>query len=558
MDDSTCKSPESRDFERDLSKISPFEIKNKLIEMAEEKTRKSTATFLNAGRGNPNWVATEPREAFILMNQWALEEARLTFDDKMGIAGLPTPQGGGKRLLAFLDAHKGQPGEELLRQTFNYLVNEHKSDPDAVAYEWSDGILGDEYPTPPRILDNVELICRDYLRQIMAAGVNPDKAAAAGTFDIFATEGGTAAMCYAFDTLQQNFLVEQGDRIALMTPIFTPYLEIPQLARFNFDVVNVSANKIEADGYHYWQYPKEEIDKLRDPRVKLVCLVNPSNPPSVTLSDDVLNQLMDVVKNDNPELMIVTDDVYATFVPGFRSLMYELPYNTLTVYSFSKYFGATGWRLANIAVNQKNIFDDKIARLGENQKLALDKRYESLSLHPREIKFIDRLVADSRDVALNHTAGLSTPQQMQMTLMASYCLFPNHGYQTRMMQLINKRLDNLWSTTGFTLVPDKLRAGYYSELDMMVWAKKFYGDDFAQWMDKTYESLDFVIRLAAETAIVLLNGDGFDGPKWSIRVSLANLDTDAYLKIGTAIRRILEEYHSCYQATVDPTSKPKA
>ena len=32
------------------------------------------------------------------------------------------------------------------------------------------------------------------------------------------------------------------------------------------------------------------------------------------------------------------------------------------------------------------------------------------------IKMIDRFVADSRSVALNHTAGLSTPQQIQMSL----------------------------------------------------------------------------------------------------------------------------------------------
>ena len=32
------------------------------------------------------------------------------------------------------------------------------------------------------------------------------------------------------------------------------------------------------------------------------------------------------------------------------------------------------------------------------------------------MKLIDRMVADSRAVALNHTAGLSTPQQVHMAL----------------------------------------------------------------------------------------------------------------------------------------------
>jgi hypothetical protein len=38
------------------------------------------------------------------------------------------------------------------------------------------------------------------------------------------------------------------------------------------------------------------------------------------------------------------------------------------------------------------------------------------------LRFIDRIVADSRDVALNHTAGLSLPQQVQMTLFSLFAL----------------------------------------------------------------------------------------------------------------------------------------
>ena len=82
---------------------------------------------------------------------------------------------------------------------------------------------------------------------------------------------------------------------------------------------------------------------------------------------------------------------------------------------------------------------------------------------------------------------------------------------------------------------------------MMEWARKFYGDDFAKYLEANYEPLDFVMRLANETAVVLLNGDGFAGPDWSVRISLANLDRKSYLKIGTAIRTILDEYYSAYK-----------
>jgi aspartate 4-decarboxylase len=76
---------------------------------------------------------------------------------------------------------------------------------------------------------------------------------------------------------------------------------------------------------------------------------------------------------------VLTDDVYGTFVEGFRSLIAELPYNTLGVYSYSKYFGCTGWRLGVIAAHENNLIDEKIAALPEEIREALDQRYGSLT-----------------------------------------------------------------------------------------------------------------------------------------------------------------------------------
>ena len=544
MADSTNITPrnaEKESVETRLQALSPFELKNELIKLAEAKARRSTATFLNAGRGNPNWIATTPREAFFLLGQWALQECRRSADKPVGVAGTPDPADIGSRLRQFLKENAAMPGATLIQGTLDYLAAKGFSD-DEVAYEWADAVIGDQYPTPDRILKFTEVICRDYLAQEMGDNYKGDL-----RFDLFATEGGTAAMCYIFDSLQENLLLQKGDTIALMTPIFTPYIEIPELDRFSFNVINVSANAVEQNGYHDWQFPDSEIDKLRDPKVKLVCLVNPSTPPSYPLSQHTLDLLKDVVRNSNPGLMIVTDDDYGTFVQDFHSLMYELPENTINVYSFSKFFGATGWRLATIAVANENIFDKKIAALPDADKKKLARRYGSLTLQPDKMKLIDRMVADSRLVALNHTAGLSTPQQVQMDLFAAMILLDRDGaYKSFMQQVIKDRLKALWQTTGFTLLPDPLRAGYYSEIDIMVWARKFYGDDFAEYLKKNYVPIDFVIKLANRTAVVLLNGDGFDGPEWSIRASLANLEKKDYLKIGTAIRQILDEYHAVY------------
>ena len=525
----------TKSFAKKMESISPFELKNRLIDMADESVKKMAHTMLNAGRGNPNWIATEPREAFFLLGKFGLSECTRVQSLPEGIAGIPQKEGIAARFEAFLKDNSKEPGVKLLKDSYNYLLMEHAADPDTLVHEWAEAVIGDQYPVPDRILHFTELLIQDYLGQELC-----DRRPPKGTFDLFATEGGTAAMCYIFDSLQENFLLNQGDNIALLVPVFTPYIEIPQLRRYQFNVTEISADKMTADGLHTWQYQDEDIDKLKNPEIKALFITNPSNPPSYALSAETTARIVNIVKNDNPNLMIITDDVYATFIPHFRSLMAELPHNTLCVYSFSKYFGATGWRLAVTALHEDNIYDKMIARLPEEQKAILSKRYSSLDLHPEKMKFIDRMVADSRQVALNHTAG---PQQMQMSLFASFSLLDKGDYcKTKMQNIIRRRLNALWDNTGFSLVEDPLRAGYYSEIDMLVWARKFYGDEFVTYLEKSYNPLDVVFRLANETSLVLLNGGGFAGPKWSVRVSLANLNEADYVKIGQGIKRILDEY----------------
>jgi aspartate 4-decarboxylase len=52
------------------------ELKDSLIHLARETARTGAAAMLNAGRGNPNWIATEPREGFFLFGHFALGESR--------------------------------------------------------------------------------------------------------------------------------------------------------------------------------------------------------------------------------------------------------------------------------------------------------------------------------------------------------------------------------------------------------------------------------------------------------------------------------------------------
>ena len=529
---------------RELTELSPFELKDALIKLADANTAISAETLLNAGRGNPNWIATEPREAFFLLGKFGLAESRLAWDEWDGVGGMPSKPGISKRYVAFLADNHNEPGAELLQKSLDYATKTLGLDADALVHELTDGVIGDNYPVPDRMLRCTEKIVHAYLVEEMCAGQAPAK-----PYDLFATEGGTAAMCYVFDSAMVNGLLKRGDRIAIMAPIFTPYLEIPRLDRYSFKVTELRASRVNEDGFHTWQYDDAELAKVADPRIKALFLVNPSNPPSVMMSQDSMDRLAAIVTEKNPGLTIITDDVYGTFVNGFRSLMSVLPRNTIGVYSFSKYFGCTGWRLGVIAVNQDNIFDEKIAALPAADQRALQRRYSSIALEPEKLRFIDRLVADSRQVALNHTAGLSLPQQTQMALFALSALIDTEDTYKRVCQsIIARRLHALATGMLVPLPRDPNAAHYYVELDLLSWAERHWGKEFAAFLKANYEPVDILFRLAQSHAIVLLNGGGFDGPEWSVRVSMASLMMPAYEQIGSWLAEAAQEYKDEFDA----------
>lgn len=535
----------TRKREQQLEKLSPFELKDNLIALASDQQKKPAKAMLNAGRGNPNWTATVPREAFFALGQFGVEECRKAMNLSSGISGIPQKEGIAKRFEEYLDKNKHQAGIDLLKGLYDYGITKHGFNPDAWVFELSEGVVGDQYPDPVRMLRHTEVIVHDYLIQEMCGGHPIRK----GKYDLFAVEGGTAAMCYVFDSLIENCLLKKGDRIAIGVPVFTPYLEIPELARYQFKVTYIHGSSKDKDGNSTFQYPDEELDKLGDKSIKAFFIVNPSNPTSVEIADSSRKYLVKVVKNLNPNLMVLTDDVYGTFVHGFNSLMNELPQNTLCVYSFSKYFGATGWRLGVIALYEDNIYDDMLSAIPEKEKERLAKLYESLTLYPEKLKFIDRLVADSRQVALNHTAGLSTPQQMQMLLFAAYALLDtNNVYKEDCIKLLHNRYKLLWDGMAFPIYPDIERAAYYCTIDIHEWAMKNYGKDFIDFLEKNFEPVDIVFRLAEKSSVVLLNGGGFAGPEWSVRVSLANLEDADYSIIGKDLHETMMEYVEAWKS----------
>ena len=228
--------------------LSPFEVQFALTNIAGNFR---DHTLLNAGRGNPNWIATTPRQAFFTLGNFAVEESKCNCEyihtgfhpEKTGIA---------ERFKEYVLKNPDEPGIKFLKNAVDYGIDILGFTPDSWVYELVTGVIGDFYPEPDRMLPHAEKVVHSFLIEFLC---NNEKKEC--KYDLFATEGGTGGIIYVFNSLMENKLISKGDKIAIGSPIFTPYLEIPRLN--DYELVEV---EIEADADDDWQYPDSEIDKV--------------------------------------------------------------------------------------------------------------------------------------------------------------------------------------------------------------------------------------------------------------------------------------------------------
>lgn len=520
---------------KDLEKESPFEIKNLLIDRAEKACADGRCTMINAGRGNPNFLNTTVRKGLSLLMLFAAEVA-----EDSGSAQDTGLRVSKKKLAAKFDLFirkqrlkdRHDEGAAFLERAMAYATTKLGMDPDEVVFELTDGIQGDFYPDPPRIFPVTETIVNKYLDRVVFSGQPPN-----GHFKLFATEGATAAMIYIFNSLKENMVLNPGDKVAIVTPIFSPYLELPVLADYGLEPVYIRGGESMK-----WQVPDKEVAKLKDPKVKALYMVNPTNPTSVSLDSDTVSRMANTIKEHNPNMVIISDTVYASFVDEFNTFGKLLPENILGVYSFSKYFGVTGWRLGAVMIHDDCVIDKIIQGLPQEKQAKLDLRYRLTSTKPGTIKFFERLEMDSRQVALAHTGGLSGPQQVAMSLFSIFELLDGkYEYKHTIMGILKKRWTALFKALDLPEPTGNNLTRYYALIDLEGLAVKMYGKEFAAKLTQRH-ALEYVFRLAEDRHTVCLPGAGFAGPVWSLRVALANISEADCTQIGQNILAVMAGY----------------
>ncbi|MDG2733508.1 bifunctional aspartate transaminase/aspartate 4-decarboxylase, partial [Vibrio parahaemolyticus] len=164
-----------------------------------------------------------------------------------------------ERFDTFASDNKKDQGVQFLEKSLSYAKDRLGLEKQAFLNELVNAYLACNYPVPPRMLTNIETVVKQYIAEEMY-GPMPITT----DFDLFATEGGTASMTYTFQTMFNNGLLKKGDKVALITPIFTPYLEIPELSEYELEIVELRLDETT------WQLPMSEIEKLADTGIKLL------------------------------------------------------------------------------------------------------------------------------------------------------------------------------------------------------------------------------------------------------------------------------------------------
>jgi aspartate 4-decarboxylase len=127
---------------RKFETLGPFEIKDELIKLARKTSRATQSAFLNAGRGNPNWIATTPREGFFLLGQFAITESKRVMEHPAGVGGMPQPQGIAGRLEAWLSKHADMPGASFLSAMVPFAIETFGFEPDAFVPQLGGSVIG--------------------------------------------------------------------------------------------------------------------------------------------------------------------------------------------------------------------------------------------------------------------------------------------------------------------------------------------------------------------------------------------------------------------------------
>jgi len=233
--------------------------------------------------------------------------------------------------------------------------------------------------TPNAGLEDFREVVAEKLRRENRIEVNPQT-------EVIATPGGMGGLCLAVYAT-----VEDGDQVLTADPGYVSY--VSQILMAGGEPVRVPVYE-----QNNFMLTAEEVKKRITPKTKAIILNYPANPTGSTLSKKDLEALCQVIMEN--DLVVISDEVYERITYDGIShcsiaSLTDMKDRVISIFSLSKTYAMTGWRIGYAAGNQDFIKE-------------MTKLQEHVSAHPSAI---------SQKAAI---AALSGPQDVVKKIVEEY------------------------------------------------------------------------------------------------------------------------------------------
>ncbi len=143
-------------------------------------------------------------------------------------------------------------------------------------------------------------------------------------------------------------LTDPGDEVIIPDPTYTSYREAIRLA-------GCEPIPIPLDESNGWSFDPQALEALITPKTKIIFFCNPNNPTGTIYSREQLIAVAQVAERH--DLLILADEVYKDFTfdaePYFSiGMLNQYRKRFIRLFSFSKAYAMTGWRVGYIAADE--------------------------------------------------------------------------------------------------------------------------------------------------------------------------------------------------------------
>ncbi len=163
------------------------------------------------------------------------------------------------------------------------------------------------------------------------------------TSDIIVTSGGAHGLFCAFQSS-----VNPGDEVMFFSPYWTPIKD--QVSFSGGVAVRVPWDEVRADAATSADAMTRALESRHTPRTRVIYVNTPANPTGDVLTREQLTAVANFAKAH--DLTVIADEAYEDLIYDGEHVsitsMPGMPERTITVYTFSKSFSMTGWRIGYV------------------------------------------------------------------------------------------------------------------------------------------------------------------------------------------------------------------